>query len=33
MTAYNVVRLNVKPGLEDAFVNEHRKSGPSCPAC
>lgn len=25
MTAYNVVRFKVKPGLEDAFVNEHRQ--------
>jgi len=25
MTAYNVVRFKVKPGLEEAFVNEHRQ--------
>lgn len=24
MTAFNVVRLRVKPGHEDAFINEHR---------
>ncbi|MEJ5999322.1 hypothetical protein [Paucibacter soli] len=26
MTAYNVVRFKVKPGLEEAFVNEHRQA-------
>ena len=26
MTAYNVVRFRVKPGMEDAFVESQRKS-------
>ena len=26
MTAYNVVRFRVKPGMEDAFIASQRKS-------
>jgi hypothetical protein len=26
MTAYNVVRFRVKPGMEDAFISSQRKS-------
>lgn len=31
MTAYNVVRFQVKQGQEDAFVNEHRNMKPEFP--
>lgn len=31
MTAYNVVRFRVKPGQEEAFVNEHRNMKPAFP--
>ena len=29
MTAYNVVRFRVKPGNEEAFIEAHRRMGPS----
>lgn len=31
MTAYNVVRFRVKPGQDDAFINEHRSMKPDFP--
>ena len=31
MTAFNVVRLRVKPGQDEAFVNEHRNIKPDFP--
>ena len=31
MTAYNVVRFRVKPGQDDAFINEHRSMQPDFP--
>lgn len=31
MTAFNVVRFRVKPGREEAFVNEHRNMQPEFP--
>lgn len=31
MTAFNVVRFKVKPGREEAFVEEHRRIGAGFP--
>jgi hypothetical protein len=29
MTAFNVVRFRVKPGREEAFIEAHRRAGPT----
>ena len=31
MTAFNVVRFSIKPGLEDAFLDAHRDVGAAWP--